>query len=316
MSLLSVVVPCYNEEDNVELFYETLVNTFQDKMNETEVIFVNDGSKDQTLSHLKKIYSETAYRVKVIDFSRNFGKEAALLAGLEASTGDYVAIIDADLQQRPEYVLQMLDILEKDDSYDAVAAYQDVRKEGAVLTFFKNCFYKLINKMTEVELVRSASDFRVLRRKVVNAIISLPEKCRFSKGIFSWVGFPTYYMPYTVEERANGTSKWSFWKLFAYAIDGIVAFSTTPLVVASVVGIILFMIAIVFMVMIIVKTLIWGDPVAGFPTLACLLLFLSGIQLLCIGVLGQYLAKNYTESKERPMYIVRDTYTKENKNDR
>ena len=316
MSLLSVVVPCYNEEDNVELFYETLVNVFQEKMNETEVIFVNDGSKDQTLAHLKKIYSETAYKVKVIDFSRNFGKEAGLLAGLEASTGDYVAIIDADLQQRPEYVLQMLEILEKDDSYDAVAAYQDVRKEGTVLTFFKNCFYKLINKMTEVELVRSASDFRVLRRKVVDAIISLPEKCRFSKGIFSWVGFPTYYMPYTVEERANGTSKWSFWKLFAYAIDGIVAFSTTPLVVASVVGMILFLISIIFMFVIIVKTLIWGDPVAGFPTLACLLLFLSGIQLLCIGVLGQYLAKNYTESKERPMYIVRDVYTKENINDR
>ena len=311
--LLSVVVPCYNEEENVKLFYDALVKAFGNLIRDTEIIFINDGSKVGTLEELKKIHHMSAYSVKVIGFSRNFGKEAALLAGLENSEGEFVAIIDADLQQRPEYVTEMLSILQEHPEYDSVAAYQEVRKEGHVLTFFKDCFYKLINKMTEVEFVRSASDFRVLRRCVVDAICSLPEKCRFSKGIFSWVGFNTYYMPYTVEERANGTSKWSFWKLFAYAIDGIIAFSTKPLILASIVGVILCVLAILFMIIIVVKTLIWGDPVAGFPTLATLLLLTSGIQLLCVGVIGQYLAKNYTETKGRPMYIVRDKLTYDEK---
>ncbi|WP_317316758.1 glycosyltransferase family 2 protein [Longibaculum muris] len=311
--LLSVIVPCYNEEDNVALFYNEAMHSLEEIIDEVEFVFINDGSKDNTLEELKKIYKTAMVNIKIIDFSRNFGKEAALLAGFENAVGDYVAIIDADLQQNPKYICQMLKILNENSEYDCVAAYQDVRKEGKILSFFKDCFYKLINKMTEVEIVRSASDFRLLKRKVVNAILSLPEKCRFSKGIFSWVGFNTYYMPYTVEERANGTSKWSFWKLFAYAIDGIVAFSTVPLVVASIIGIILFIISILLLLIIVVKTLIWGDPVAGFPTLASLLLLTAGIQLLCIGVLGQYLAKNYTESKERPMYIVKDFYSSKEK---
>lgn len=311
--LLSVVVPCYNEEENVKLFYDAVEKAFGDLIRDTEIIFINDGSKDGTLEELKKIHHMSQHAVKVIGFSRNFGKEAALLAGLENSEGEFVAIIDADLQQRPEYVVEMLSILQEHPEYDSVAAYQEVRKEGHVLTFFKDCFYKLINKMTEVEIVRSASDFRVLRRCVVDAICSLPEKCRFSKGIFSWVGFNTFYMPYTVEERANGTSKWSFWKLFAYAIDGIIAFSTKPLVLASFAGVILCILAVLFMIIIVVKTLIWGDPVAGFPTLATLLLLTSGIQLLCVGVIGQYLAKNYTETKGRPMYIVRDMLTYDEK---
>lgn len=311
--LLSVIVPCYNEEDNVALFYNEAMHSLEEIIDEVEFVFINDGSKDNTLEELKKIYKTAMVNIKIIDFSRNFGKEAALLAGFENAVGDYVAIIDADLQQNPKYICQMLKILNENLEYDCVAAYQDVRKEGKILSFFKDCFYKLINKMTEVEIVRSASDFRLLKRKVVNAILSLPEKCRFSKGIFSWVGFNTYYMPYTVEERANGTSKWSFWKLFAYAIDGIVAFSTVPLVVASIIGIILFIISILLLLIIVVKTLIWGDPVAGFPTLASLLLLTAGIQLLCIGVLGQYLAKNYTESKERPMYIVKDFYSSKEK---
>lgn len=304
--LLSVVVPCYNEEENVEIFYETIEKVFGDLMNDTELIFVNDGSKDSTLERLKDICHKSSYQIKVISFSRNFGKEAALLAGLENSKGEFVSIIDADLQQRPEYVMEMLSILNGHPEYDSVAAYQDVRKEGKILTFFKDCFYKLINKMTEVEIVRSASDFRVFRRCVVDSICSLPERCRFSKGIFSWVGFNTYYMPYTVEERANGTSKWSFWKLFVYAIDGIVAFSTAPLIMASFAGLLLCFLAVLMMVVIVVKTLIWGDAVAGFPTLATLLLLTAGIQLLCIGIIGQYLAKNYTETKERPMYIVKE----------
>ena len=304
--LLSVVIPCYNEEDNVELFYDTIVHVFGNLMKDTELIFVNDGSRDETFRRLENIYKNSPYQIKVISFSRNFGKEAALLAGLQHSEGDFVSIIDADLQQRPEYILEMMSILNEHPEYDSVAAYQEERKEGRILSFFKNCFYKIINKMTEMEMVRSASDFRLLKRKVVDAICSMPEKCRFSKGIFSWVGFNTFYMPYQVEERANGVSKWSFWKLFVYAIDGIVAFSTVPLTVVSLAGILLCVLSGLFMVIIVVKTLIWGDPVAGFPTLASLVLFTSGIQLLCTGVIRHYLAKNYIETKDRPVYIVKD----------
>ena len=307
---LSIVIPCYNEEENVALFYNEAVNALQDIICDTEFIFINDGSKDNTYNELIKIVDNTSYDVKIIQFSRNFGKEAALLAGLENAKGDYVSVIDADLQQRPAYILEMISILDEDTDYDCVAAYQEIRKEGKVLTFFKDCFYRIINKMTEVEFVNSASDFRTLRRNVVDAILSLHERCRFSKGIFSWVGFNTFYMPYRVEERLNGNSKWSFWKLFAYAVDGIVAFSTMPLVIASIIGIILFIISIIFMFVIIIKTVIWGDPVAGFPTLASLLLLTAGIQLLCMGILGQYLAKNYTESKQRPMYIIKEIIDK------
>lgn len=307
---LSVIVPCYNEEANVIMFYNAIVNALGKTYDSTEIIFVNDGSEDNTIVKLKEIFKMDPCHAKVIHFSRNFGKEAALLAGLEASKGDFVSIIDADLQQNPKYIIEMLNYLDENVDCDCVAAYQDVRKEGKVLSFFKDCFYRLINKMTEIEIVRSASDFRTFRRNVVEAIISLPERCRFSKGIFSWVGFNTYYMPYTVEERANGESKWSFWKLFVYALDGIIAFSTTPLVVASVLGIVLCFIAFILIAIIIIKTLVWGDPVAGFPTLATLILLASGIQLLFIGILGQYLAKSYTENKQRPMYIVKEVLEK------
>lgn len=301
-----MVIPCYNEEENVELFYDTVVRVFGSLIEDTEFVFVDDGSSDRTYEQLNKVYHRSDGRVKIIRFSRNFGKEAALLAGLRHTQGDFVSIIDADLQQRPEYVLQMLDILQEHPEYDAVAAYQEERREGFILKFFKNCFYGLINKMTNMEMVRSASDFRVLRRKVVDAICDLPEKCRFSKGIFSWVGFETCYIPYKVEARAFGTTKWSFWKLFVYAIDGIVAFSTTPLIVASLIGILLCGGAVTWMLTIIIKTLIWGDPVAGFPTLASIILFTSGMQLLCTGIIGQYLAKNYIETKNRPVYIIKD----------
>lgn len=306
--LLSVVVPCYNEEKNVHMFYDEVVKAFGDLMNKTELIFINDGSNDQTLKNLKEVYATSPYHIQIVDFSRNFGKEAALLAGFQNSHGDYVAVIDADLQQRPEYVVKMLEILKNHPEYDSVAAYQNKRKEGKIQIFFKDCFYQLINQITDVELVHSASDFRVLKRKVVEAIISLPEKCRFSKGIFSWVGFNTCYIPYTVEKRATGQSKWSFFQLVTYAIDGIVAFSTAPLVLSSVLGMLLFVISMICFLIIVIKTLIWGDPVAGFPTLASLILLLAGIQLLCIGVVGQYLAKNYTESKNRPVYIIKDIY--------
>ena len=309
---LSVVVPCYNEEENIPLFYKTIVQVFGSLMDQTELVFIDDGSTDQTYEQLRSLYEQSSFYIKVVRFSRNFGKEAALLAGLQNATGDFVAIIDADLQQRPEYVLQMMDILKEHPEYDAVAAYQAQRKEGKILTFFKDCFYKIIDKVTDVQMVRAASDFRLLRRNVVDAICNLPEKCRFSKGIFSWVGFNTYYMPYTVEARAYGKTKWSFWKLFVYAIDGIVAFSTTPLVVASFIGLMLCLISGVLMIWTIVKTMIWGDPVAGYPTIVSLLLLTSGIQLLCTGIIGQYLAKNYTETKNRPVYVVKDLLDSKN----
>jgi len=306
--LLSVIVPCYNEELNIGPFYDKTVDTLGELMGDAELIFVNDGSKDGTAAALKALCEQSPHRVRALSFSRNFGKEAGILAGLEASRGDYVAIIDADLQQNPKYILQMLDIVRTTPDCDGVAAYQDRRNESKVLSFFKNCFYKLINKLTEVEFFRSASDFRLLSRKMVDAILSMPEKCRFSKGIFSWVGFNVQYMPYEVEQRHAGKTSWNFWKLTAYAIDGIVSFSDKPLILSSVLGIVLFLLSIVLMLVLVVKTLLFGDPVAGFPTLASLILLLSGIQLFCLGIVGQYLSKTYAEAKGRPVYIVKDVY--------
>ena len=304
--LLSVIVPCFNEEGNIDLFYEETVKALGDLMPETELIFVNDGSRDATLAKLRALCARARYRVRVVSFSRNFGKEAALLAGLRSSTGEFTSIIDADLQQRPSYIVEMMDFLKEHPEYDAVAAYQEERKEGLILSLFKKMFYNVIDSMTDVKIMQAASDFRVLRRPVVDAILSLPEKCRFSKGIFAWVGFETYYMPYVVEERASGTSKWNFWKLMMYAFDGIIAFSNKPLIMSSVAGAVVFGLSILYLIIIVIKTILWGDPVAGFPTLACLILMLSGVQLLGIGILGQYLAKNYTESKGRPVYVVKE----------
>ena len=304
--LLSVIVPCYNEEGNIDLFYEETVKALGDLMPETELIFVNDGSRDSTIEKLRALCQRAEYRVRVVSFSRNFGKEAALLAGLQAAQGTFTSIIDADLQQKPSYIVDMMDILKEHPEYDAVAAYQEERKEGLLLSFFKKSFYKVIDSLTDVKIMQAASDFRLLRRPVVDAILSLPEKCRFSKGIFAWVGFETYYMPYEVEERASGTSKWNFWKLMKYAFDGIIAFSNKPLIMSSIAGLIIFGLSVLYLIIIVIKTIIWGDPVAGFPTLACLILMLSGIQLLSVGILGQYLAKNYTESKERPVFVVKE----------
>ena len=275
-------------------------------MSDTELILVNDGSRDATITKLRALCDRAEYRVRVGSFSRNFGKEAALLAGREAPTGDFTSIIDADLQQKPSYIVDMLQILDEHPEYDAVAAYQQERKEGRILSLFKKTFYKVIDSLTDIKIMQAASDFRVLRRPVVDAILSLPEKCRFSKGIFAWVGFETYYMPYVVEERASGTSKWNFWKLMMYAFDGIIAFSNKPLIMSSVTGAAVFGLSILYLIIIVIKTILWGDPVAGFPTLACLILMLSGVQLLGIGILGQYLAKNYTESKGRPVYVVKE----------
>ncbi len=306
--LLSIVVPCYNEAENIRAFYEKTKQELGGVLAHAEFIFVDDGSEDQTLAQLKQLCDSVPEKIRVVSFSRNFGKEAGILAGLQHAKGDWVAIIDADLQQNPKYIGDMLEILGQNPEYDCVAAYQAVRHEGKVLGWFKNLFYRLINHITNVKFYRSASDFRVLSRKMVDAILAMPEKCRFSKGIFSWVGFKTYYMPYDVEKRNAGNTKWSFWRLASYAMNGIVAFSDKPLILASVMGMTFFLISILMMLFVVIKTILFGDPVAGFPTLASLILLLSGVQLLCIGILGQYLAKMYEEIKNRPMYLVKEEF--------
>lgn len=305
---LSIVVPCYDEEENVRPFFNQTCKCLEGILDHVEFVFIDDGSRDGTVKELKKIGEEGKAHVRILSFSRNFGKEAGLLAGLRAASGDYVSIIDADLQQNPKYIAEMLEILHENPEYDCVAAFQKERQEGKILSFFKGAFYKLINCITDIEFYRSASDFRLLNRKMVDAITSLPERCRFSKGIFSWVGFKTYYMPYEVENRQKGKSKWNFWSLTSYALDGITSFSDKPLIISSVLGLILFFISIVMMLVVVIKTLLFGDPVAGFPTLCSLILLLSGIQLLCIGIVGQYLAKMYAEIKDRPLYIIKEEY--------
>ncbi len=305
--VISIVIPCFNEENNLDLFYNTIKKTMINLWDNIELIFINDGSSDNTFYKLEQLYNEDKKHVKVINFSRNFGKEAALLAGFQKSIGDYVSIIDADLQQNPKYLVEMIEFLENNQEYDMVAAYQQIRKESKALTFFKNSFYHLINRISEIEFVKSASDFRTLRRNVVNSIIQLPERCRFSKGIFSWVGFKTHYIEYEVEDRNSGESKWSFWKLFTYAMNGIISFSDLPLKISSFTGIILCIIAFIYMIIIIIKTIIFGEPVAGFPTLICVILLISGLQMFFMGILGQYVARTFTETKNRPIYIIKSS---------
>ncbi|MBO7178788.1 MAG: glycosyltransferase family 2 protein [Clostridia bacterium] len=313
---LSLVVPCYNEEANVKRFFNEVNNVFLCNIDDYEFVFINDGSKDKTYDNLKEIYEEnSAYNIQVLSFSRNFGKESAIYAGLKAAKGDYVCIIDADLQQRPEVVLKMLSEIEEDESIDCVAAYQEERNEGAILSNFKSAFYKIINKLAEVDFVNGASDFRLLNRKMVDAVLSMSEYHRFSKGIFSWVGFNTKYIAYEVKEREYGESKWSFLKLFKYAIDGIVAFSTLPLRLSIAAGFITAVISIIYLVVVVLQKLIEGIDVPGYATIIVLILFLGGMQLFCLGILGEYLAKVYVQTKNRPLYILKEHLGKENKNE-
>ena len=300
---ISLVVPCYNEEDNIAEFYHVAKKTFALEPYEYELTFVNDGSKDNTLNILKQIYSEDTQHVNVVSFSRNFGKEAAIYAGLKNTTGDLVTIIDADLQQRPELVKDMVNYLENHPEYDCVAAYQEKRHEGLVLRIFKRLFYKLINMVSEVEFRPGASDFRTMRRSMVEALLDLPEYYRFSKGLFSWVGFETYYMPYVAEERFSGVSKWSFRSLFKYAINGIVAFTVSPLRIATYLGVVFSIISIVYMLIVVVQKLFFSISIPGYPTLICLVLLLGGLQLVILGIIGEYLARMYIEGKRRPIYI-------------
>lgn len=297
---LSIVVPCYNEEGNVELFYEEVQKVFKGKKIKYEIVFVNDGSSDNTLDRLTNIVDQKKQNIKVINFSRNFGKEAAMYAGLKEAEGELVTIIDADLQQRPELILRMIDILNENEQFDSVAAFQEVRKEGKVLTFFKDTFYKVINSMSTVPFVQGASDFRTFRRKVVDSILELSEYHRFSKGIFSFVGYNTYYLPYEVEERNSGTSKWNFFKLFNYAIDGIVAFTTSPLRAPFYISIVTFLVGFIYFIIALFK------GVSEFTVILLVMLFLFSLLFMVVGVIGEYLSRTYIQVKQRPIYIVKE----------
>jgi len=306
MEILSVVVPSYNEEEVLPIFHEA-INGVCKKIEKTsfEFIFVDDGSKDKTLKVLKHL-SKLDTRVKYISFSRNFGKEAAIYAGLKESKGNHVVIMDADMQDPPSLLKEMYEIVRAGE-YDSVATRRVDRKgEPIIRSYFARVFYKLMNKISNSDIVDGARDYRLMNRKMVDSILSLSEYNRFSKGIFGWVGFKTKWLPYENVERAAGETKWSFWKLFSYSIEGIIAFSTVPLSIASVIGFVCCFLAIIFICIIIAKTLIWGDPVGGWPSIICLVLFLGGIQLFTIGILGKYLSKTYLEVKNRPLYIVKE----------
>lgn len=303
---LSLVVPCYNEAENVAPFLSAVMAAFDGCGYDYELIFVDDGSADATLHNLKKLYARKACPVKVISFSRNFGKEAAIYAGMQHARGDYISLIDADLQQRPEIVRDMVEILDTKPEYDVVAAYQDRRGEGKVLSFFKKCFYAVINRLSKVRLQPDASDFRTFRRSVRDSILSLTEYHRFSKGIFAWVGYDTCFIPYTACPRANGTTKWNFRKLFGYAVEGIVGFSTAPLRFATFCGSVSGVAAVIYLIMVVLEKLTKGIDVPGYATIIVLILFFSSIQLFCIGIIGEYVGRNFEQGKHRPIYIAKE----------
>ena len=303
---LSFVVPCYNEAENVAAFQSAAIEAFRDCGYDFEIVYVDDGSSDATLHELRKLDKAQLCPVKVISFSRNFGKEAGIYAGLKHSSGDYVSLIDADLQQRPEIVRDMVKILDEQPEYDVVAAYQDRRGESKLLTFFKKAFYKTINNLSDINLKSDASDFRTFRRSVAESIISLGEYHRFSKGIFAWVGYHTCFIPYVACERAAGTTKWSFRKLFNYAIDGIIGHSTKPLRIATFFGTMTAISAFLYLLFVVLQKLIWGIDIPGYATIIVLILLLGGIQLLCIGIIGEYVGRTFEQSKDRPVYIAKE----------
>lgn len=303
---VTLVVPCYNEEKNVGLFYQVADAAFANKKYDYEVVFVNDGSKDNTYKELKSLFKTHPDKVSVVNLSRNFGKEAAILAGLKRASGDYIALVDADLQQRPEIVVDMVNYLEEHEEYDVVAAYQEHRIEGKLMSGVKKLFYTLINKVCDIEFYAGASDFRTFRRTVAEALINMPEYHRFSKGLFSWIGFNTYYLPYVAKERNAGETKWSVKKLIKYALEGFMSFTTMPLRFATYLGMLVSVCAVLYMIFVIIKTLAFGEAVQGYPTIVTLILFLSGVQLLILGILGEYLARIYVQGKGRPVYIEKE----------
>lgn len=312
MEKISIIVPCYNEEKALPLFYEELeknIKTFSDNL-DFEILFVNDGSKDNTLNIIKEL-AEKDNRIKYVSFSRNFGKESAIFAGLENSSGDYVTLMDADLQDPPSLLLQMYKSVTEED-YDAVGTRRVTREgEPIIRSFFARIFYKLINHLTNFEMVDGARDYVFMKRIVADAIISLKEYNRYSKGLFSFVGFKVKWIEYKNIKRVAGETKWSFWKLTKYALEGITAFSTTPLLLSSIIGLIFCLVSFLLIIAIIIKTLIFGDPTSGWPSLVCIVFMVSGIQLFSLGIIGQYLSKTYLEVKNRPIYIIRETEKEE-----
>lgn len=310
---LSLVVPCYNEAENISLFQDAAIQAFSECGYDFELVFVDDGSSDATMAALRKVFKEQRCPVKVISFSRNFGKEAGIYAGMQHSSGDYVCLIDADLQQRPEITRKMVEILENNPEYDMVAAYQDRRGEGRLLSFFKKTFYRLINRLSNISLKSDASDFRTMRRSVVDSILALSEYHRFSKGIFAWVGYNTCFIPYTACERAAGKSKWNFKKLANYAADGIIGYSTTPLRIATMLGFITSASALIYLVIVVLQKLITGIDIPGYATIIVLILFLGSMQLFCIGIIGEYVGRTFEQSKNRPVYIMKEILTYEDK---
>ena len=310
MDKISIIVPCYNEQEAIPIFYREITKTAEGMQPvDFEFIFVNDGSKDDTLSVMKELASQDS-RVKYISFSRNFGKESAMYAGMDYALGDYVVIMDVDLQDPPWLIPEMYKSI-REDGYDCVASRRVTRTgEAKIRSFFARCFYKLINRISETEIVDGARDFRMMSRQMTDSILSLTEYNRFSKGLFSWVGFKTKWLEYENAERAAGETKWSFWGLFKYSLDGIIGFSTVPLAISSFVGMLLFIMAIAGIVFVAIRQLIWHESAYGWASTICILLLISGIQLFCTGILGQYLAKTYLETKRRPIYIAKETNMK------
>ncbi len=306
MEKISIVVPCYNEEDALKIFYDKITEISEKIDANFEYVFVDDGSSDNTLNEMKQL-SKKDERVKFVSFSRNFGKESAMYAGLKKATGDYVALMDVDLQDPPELLEEMYKTV-RSGEYDCVATKRKTRKgEPIIRSLFSKMFYKLINKMTTTEIIDGARDYRLMSRKMVDSVLELSEYNRFSKGIFSWVGYKTKWLSYNNIERSAGKTKWNFWKLFKYSIEGITSFSTIPLVMSAVFGMLLCLVSFIMILIIIGKTLIYGDPVSGWPSTVCIILFVSGIQLFFLGIIGEYMAKAYMEIKNRPIYIVKET---------
>lgn len=303
---VSLVVPCYNEEENIALFADTAEEAMAGM--EYEIIFINDGSKDNTIGELKKLVDAKRANITVVDFSRNFGKEAGMYAGLQKASGDYISFVDADLQQPVSVTREMVEFLEEHPDYDAVACYQKARIEGKGLSFLKKGFYRLVNMMCDIQFREDASDFRTIRRSVADAILSMPEYHRFSKGIFAWVGYNTYYRPYEVQERHAGTTTWSTAKLFKYAIDGMISFSTKPLKIATGLGLFTSFCAVLYMLATVFEKIVYGIEVPGYPTLVVLVLLLGGVQLTVLGIIGEYLARVHTEVKNRPIFLERACY--------
>lgn len=304
---ISIITPCYNEQESLPLFYREITRVASEMSAATfEFIFVDDGSRDQTLPILRELAAQDS-RVRFVSFSRNFGKEAAMLAGMEASVGDYIAIMDADLQDPPALLPDLYRAV-TEEGYDCAATRRVTRQgEPPIRSFFARLFYKLINRISDADIMDGARDYRLMRRAVVDAILSMREYNRFSKGIFGWVGFHTKWIPFVNVERAAGETKWSFWKLFKYSLEGIIAFSTAPLAIALVLGVLSCIAAFAFMITVFVKALLSGCPIGGWSVVMCMILLLGGLQLLCTGILGQYLARTYSETKRRPVYLVRET---------